>query len=263
VERLFDEALLLALRDEHTEMSMYDIRRARRAIELGLPEPTEYTPEEADMIATHEAGHATLAYLVGKGRKLEVLTIVKHKDALGFLAHSDTEKRHLMRASEMIAHIQIAMGGMVAEELFFGESTSGPGGDLVAATQMAVQMVGAYGLGGSLVSYQALDTGAIGGNLATKVLTDETGRIAVDTILAEHKLTASRLLGENRHIVEALRDALLERGELIDDQIIEVIQGAEELYREEGGDITVVDLRADKPTIRHPMTEFDATEVSK
>ena len=147
VERLLDEALLLALRDERSEMTMHDIRKARREIELGLPEATEYTVEEADMIATHEAGHATLAYLVGKGRKLEVLTIVKHKDALGFLAHSDIEERHLVRESEMIARIQIAMGGMVAEELFFGESTTGPGGDLVTATQIAVGMYGAFGLG--------------------------------------------------------------------------------------------------------------------
>lgn len=255
IERLFDEALLLALRDGRGEMSMRDVRRARREIELGLPEPTEYTDEEATMIATHEAGHATLAYLVGKGRKLEVLTIVKHKNALGFLAHSETEERHLMRESEMIARIQIAMGGMVAEELFFGESTSGPGGDLMAATQMAVEMYGAYGLGGSLVSYQALDAGAMGGNLSTKVLTDEAGRTAVDAILREHKEQAARMLAENKHIVEALRDALLDRFELIDEDIIEVIEQAETSYvaraASHGSSDTVVDLRGDVPVLEN------------
>ncbi len=205
MERLLDEALLLALRDERSEMTMHDIRKARREIELGLPEATEYTVEEADMIATHEAGHAMLAYLVGKGRKLEVLTIVKHKDTLGFLAHSDIEERHLVRESGMIARIQIAMGGMVAEELFFSESTTGPGGDLVTATQIVVGMYGAFGLGGSLVSYQALDTGAIGGNLATKVLTDDAGRAAVDKILHDNKQIAARLLNDNRHVMSSKR----------------------------------------------------------
>ena len=259
VERLFDEALLGALRDGRSEMTMHDILRARREIELGLPEPTEYTPEEGDMIATHEAGHATLAYLVGKGRKLEVLTIVKHKDALGFLAHTDIEERHLIRESEMLARIQIAMGGMVAEELFFGESTSGPGGDLASATQVAVGMYGAYGLGGSLVSYQTLDTGAVGGNLATKVLTDEKGRAAVDKILHDNKKVAARLLADHRHIVEALRDALLEHEELIDQQILDVIESAERHHGQTREENTVVDLRGEKPKVDERVADVVAS----
>ena len=259
VERLFDEALLGALRDGRSEMTMHDILRARREIELGLPEPTEYTPEEGNMIATHEAGHATLAYLVGKGRKLKVLTIVEHKDALGFLAHTDIEERHLIRESEMLARIQIAMGGMVAEELFFGESTSGPGGDLAAATQVAVGMYGAFGLGGSLVSYQTLDTGAVGGNLATKVLTDEKGRAAVDKILHDNKKVATRLLADHRHIVEALRDALLEHEELIDQQIIDVIESAERRHGQTREENTVVDLRGEKSKVDEPVADTKAS----
>ena len=259
VERLFDEALLGALRDGRSEMTMHDILRARREIELGLPEPTEYTPEEGDMIATHEAGHATLAYLVGKGRKLEVLTIVKHKDALGFLAHSDIEERHLIRESEMLARIQIAMGGMVAEELFFGESTSGPGGDLATATQVAVGMYGAFGLGGSLVSYQTLDTGAVGGNLATKVLTDEKGRAAVDKILHDNKKVAAGLLADHRHIVEALRDALLEHEELIDQEILDVIESAERRHGQTREENTVIDLRSEKSKVDERVTDVIAS----
>ena len=54
--------------------------------EIGLAQPVEYTEAERRTIATHEAGHATVAWLVGKGRKLEVLTIIKRKDALGLLS---------------------------------------------------------------------------------------------------------------------------------------------------------------------------------
>ena len=71
IERLFDEALLLALRDSREHLTMIDVRKARMEIEVGLPEPTDYLPEDANSISTHEAGHATIAYLVGKGRKLE------------------------------------------------------------------------------------------------------------------------------------------------------------------------------------------------
>ena len=249
IERLFDEALLLALRDGRGDLSMEDVSRARMEIEIGLPEPTDYLPDEAEAIATHEAGHATVAYLVGKGRKLEVLSIIKRKEALGFLAHRMAEERHTQRRSELLALIQISLGGMVAEELFYGESGTGPGGDLISATNVAVEMVGALGLGGSLISYRALDSGAIGGNLTAKVISDREGREAVDALLNENKQVVSRLLGENRHIIEALRDALIEHNELIDEQILDVITEAEQRRRDDVGEVRVVDLRGEKPTV--------------
>lgn len=249
LERLFDEALLLALRDDRQSLSLLDIRRARMETEIGLPEPTDYQPEEAETIATHEAGHATVAYLVGKGRKLEMLSIVKRREALGFLAHRLHEERHTQRKSELLALIQISLGGMVAEEMYYGESGTGPGGDLSSATNIAVEMVGSLGLGGSLVSYRALDKGPLGGNLAAKVLGDGRGRDAVDRILNENKADVVRLLAENRHIVEALRDALLEREELVDDDIVDVIRAAEALHADGAAERRVIDLRSDAPPI--------------
>jgi cell division protease FtsH len=227
LERLFDEALLFALRDERSSLSINDLRRARMDVEIGLAEPTEYTPEERETIATHESGHAVVAYLVGKGRKLELLTIVKRKDALGLLAHSETEERYTKRRSETLALIQIAFGGMVAEELFYGESGTGPAGDLAAATNLAVEMVGSMGLGGSLISFRSLDGGPFAGNLVAKVLSDSKARDAVDDLLAEQKAVVTGLLSENRHLVLALRNALLEKNELVEREIISTIEEAQ------------------------------------
>lgn len=224
LERLFDEALVLALRDGRGALTMRDLDRARIEIELGLPEPVDYPPEERAAIATHEAGHATMAYLVGKGRRLEVLSIIKRREALGFLAHRLVEERRTQRESELRALLEIAMGGMAAEELFFGDSSTGPAGDLASATQLAAEMVGSLGLGGSLVSYRALDSGPLGGNLAARVLGDPEGRRQVERLLDEAKQRAIRLLSQNRQIVEALRDALIERNELIDREILDVIE---------------------------------------
>jgi cell division protease FtsH len=128
---------------------------------------------------------------------------------------------------------------MVAEELFFGEAGTGPSGDLQAATTAACQMVGSLGMAGSLISYDAM---ALAGaqNVVAKVLSTDTGREAVDRILNDAKATVGRMLDENRHIVEALRDALLDRDELLGDEIVAVVEAARHPEQ--------VDVRSDVPT---------------
>ncbi|MDP9227151.1 MAG: AAA family ATPase, partial [Actinomycetota bacterium] len=142
LEHVLDEGLVWAIRDGRRQMTWRDIQRARLSEEIGLAQPVAYTARERNLIATHEAGHATAAYLCGKDRKLEVLSIIKRRDALGLLAHSDTEERFTKTKSELEAALNIGLGGMAAEQLFFGESGTGPSSDLSAATSLAAQMVG-------------------------------------------------------------------------------------------------------------------------
>jgi ATP-dependent Zn protease len=227
LERLFDEALLVALRTGRERLSIDDIRRAQMEVEIGLPNPVDYEPNERETIATHEAGHATVAYLSGRGRRLELLSIIKRRESLGLLSHREDEERFTRRSGEMRDLIHISLGGLVAEEIFFGESGTGPASDLVAATRIAADMVGSFGLGGSLVSFRAVDAGLIGGNLVAKVLGDQQARAEVETILAEAKAATTRLLSDHRYLVEALRDALLEREELVEAEILEILHLAE------------------------------------
>jgi cell division protease FtsH len=227
IEHLFDEALVWALRRGADRLSWDDVQQAKMTEEIGLAQPVEYTEVERRTIATHESGHATIAWLVGKGRKLEVLSIIKRREALGLLAHSETEERFMKTQSEVEALIQIAFGGMVAEELFFGETSSGVSGDLQAATTAACQMIGSLGMGSSLVSVEAMQSAA-GGNVVVKVLADESSRHEVEALLAQSRDQVRTMLEDNRHIVEGLRDALLDRDELVAQEILEVIRGSEE-----------------------------------
>jgi ATP-dependent Zn protease len=247
IEHLFDEALVWALRRGGEALDWHDLQQAKMTEEIGLKQPVEYALEERRRIASHEAGHATVAWVVGKDRTLEVLSIIKRRDALGLLAHSDREERFMQTRSEMISMLEITMGGMAAEELFFEEAGTGPSGDLQMATTAVAQMVGAYGMGGSLVSFEAA---AMGGstNLVAKVLSDEASRKTVEDILDAAKARASAILHERRPVLEALRDALLARDELVGQEILDVISEA-------SGDL--LDLRDAHVMSYNPTKEAD------
>ncbi len=221
-----DEALIHALRAGRDGMTWADLQAARLTEEVGLKNPVPYTAHERRLVATHEAGHATVAFL-SQTRRLEVLSIVKRAGSLGLLAHGDLDEQYNRSRSEIEALIDIAMGGMVAEELEFGEPSTGPAGDLATATNLACRLVGAAGMGGSLVSLAAAQGGMFDGNdLVAKTLRDGTARPEVERVLAVGKARAKALVDANRHILHALRDALLDRDELIGDEITEVCQSA-------------------------------------
>jgi len=227
IEHLLDEALVSAVRRGQREMTWADVEHARLVEEVGTGAPVEYTAHERRLIATHEAGHATLAWLTAPERRLEVLTIIKRRGALGLLAHGDREDVFTRSRSELKALIQIAMGGQCAEELFFGDVSTGPGGDLLYATNCAAEMVGSHGMDGSLVSYLAVQNSSFSDtNIVGRVLADDRGRDQVEALLQEQKRVAKELLTRHRHLVEALRDALLEREELVGHEITDVLEAA-------------------------------------
>ena len=232
IEHLMDEALINAVRRDAAGMSWGDLEHARMVTEVGLGQPVGYTEHEQRLIATHEAGHAVTAHLLAPQRRLEILTIVKRAGSLGLLAHGDREDVYTRSQGELEALIGIAFGGQVAEELFFGEVSTGPSGDLVYATTVAAQMVGAAGMEGTLLSFAAAPQGMLGGgDLVSRVMGDGDGRRMMEDLLNRRKADVRSLLAANRHLVEALRDALLERHELIGREIGQVLEQAEAAHR--------------------------------
>ncbi len=227
IEHLFDEALLVALRNGRKQMSVDDVYEAKLTEELGFKQPVVYTEADRVAVATHEAGHAAVAYFLGKGRRLEVLSIIKRRQSLGLLAHGDEEERFTRTRTELEAGIAIALGGLSAEEVFFGESGTGPASDLQHATTLAAQMVGSFGMAGSLISYDAIAEGPIGSkNLVGRVLADPGGKERVEELLMAQRVRVSALLEENRDVVVALRDSLIARDELVGEEIAQIIEVA-------------------------------------
>ena len=249
IEHLFDESLLLALREGRDAMTVSDVYQAKLNEQVGLAQPVTYTTAERRAVATHEAGHAIAAFVLGKSRRLEVLSIIKRRATLGLLAHSDMEERFTQSKTELEAMVAIALGGMAAEELFLGESGSGPGSDLSAATETAALMVGALGMAGSLISYEAVAEGLMSRqNLVGKVLGDGEARARVEGLLQEQKERVRGVLAENQDLLEALRDSLLERDELVGEEILSVIHAA--VARRASGDqlIDLTDPALGSPT---------------
>src|SRR5271156_2438163 len=111
----------------------------------------------------------------------------------------------------MNALLQISMGGLVAEERWFDEVSTGPAGDLSAATTLGAQMIGACGMGESLISIAAAGNGLFSGGLVEKVLADKQARAELDALLTSSRDAARAIVSAHSAVVEALRDALLER----------------------------------------------------
>jgi ATP-dependent Zn protease len=227
IEHLFDEALLVALREGRKQMNYDDVMEAKYTEEIGVKQAVDYADTDRECVATHEAGHAVVAHFLGKDRRLEVLSIIKRRGSLGLLAHGDSEERFTRSRTEIEAGVAIALGGLVAEEMCFGESGTGPANDLAFATDLAAKMVGAFGMAGSLISYDAMSQGALSnGNLVSKVLGDNEGKQRVEDILTAQKEKVRAVLEENRDVHVALRDALIERDELVREDILDVIDKA-------------------------------------
>jgi ATP-dependent Zn protease len=166
---------------------------------------------------------------------------VKRKGSLGLLAHGDLDEVYTRTRKELVDLVDIALGGLCAEELFFGSAGTGPGSDLTYATQIGAEIVGSCGMAGSLVSLAAVQRGALNDeNLVGRVLTDPAARPQLDALLDESKRRVVGLLMANRHLVEALRDALLARDELVGDEIAAVLTAA--------GPAVLDDLRVERRT---------------
>jgi cell division protease FtsH len=255
LERLTDEALVIALTHGRSAMTMSDVAEAKMLVELGVTDETIYTPDERERVATHEAGHATVAYFVGQTRQLDVLSIVKRRDSLGLLQHSDSEERFTKSSEEMHALLAIAMGGMVAEEQWFDEVSTGPASDLAAATAIGAQMIGACGMGNSLISVAAAGSGYLAGSLVDKVLGDKAARAELDTLLMGSCDAAKAIVAEHPEVVDALRDALLERDELVGSEITEVIESA---LREAANPGVIAELRRPQAPTPAPNSIFQA-----
>ncbi len=220
LKNIVNEALIFALQDGRDALRWDDLWQAKLTEEIGLKQPVKYSAREKEMVAVHEAAHAVASYTLQHGEmQIQVITIQKREEALGLVSTQEIEEMFLRTQKQLLARIQVSLAGLVAEEIWFGQSTSGPSSDLVNATRTAAAYVGLFGMGKSLISVGAMAPTMMDGDPIRAVLSDPDRVKEIDEILADCKARVGMLLREKRHVVEGLRDALLEREELIGDEI--------------------------------------------
>jgi ATP-dependent Zn protease len=150
-------------------------------------------------------------------QQIQVITIQKRESSLGLVSRQELEETYLKTQKQLLADIQISLAGYVAEEIWFGQTTSGPSSDLASATFWAARYVGEYGMGRSLIA-ASLDADQITESMGATLANPER-RKEVDEILSDCRRRVHALLQTKRLVVEGVRDALLEREELVGDEI--------------------------------------------
>ena len=221
LKNIVNEALLFALQDGRDALRWDDLWQAKLSEEIGLKQPVKYSPREKAMVAVHEGAHAVASYALEREElQIQVITIQKRESALGLVSTQEIEEMFLRTQKQLLARIQVSLAGLVAEEIWYGQTTSGPSSDLVNATRNAAAYVGVYGMGRSLISAAASGPGPYGEvDPIGTVLSDGDRRREVDAILNDCRDNVRNLLLKKRHVVEGVRDALLEREELVGDEI--------------------------------------------
>jgi ATP-dependent Zn protease len=223
IEKLLDEALIMALRHGRRSMTMMDITTAQLSAEVGLSHDVGYHQDEKRRIAVHEAGHALAAVLVGRDVKLA--SILRRSAALGLVAHTEFDEKFLRTPNEAGDLMTVALAGRAAELHEFGAASSGIASDLAVATTIACQLVGQLGAGDSLISLEAAQVPGAG-NLVAKVLGDDACRAKVDQILHAAADRAACIMLEHRVALVALADALCMYDELDGQQVTAVLAAA-------------------------------------
>ena len=223
IKNLVNEALIFALVAGREKLNFDDLWTAKVTEEIGLKEATKTSARDRQMTAFHEAGHAVLAYILELDDQIQVASIIKRRDTLGVVYRTPLEERHTELREDMRRDIVVALGGLAAEEIWFGETTTGPSSDLRHATYQAAVMLGLLGMGESLLSYGVLPQNAMGDGPLGAILGNPDHRKAIGALLAEAKQQAVELLRANEPAIRALSERLLEKDEVAGEELEEIM----------------------------------------
>jgi cell division protease FtsH len=228
---LINEAALFASKVDKKFVEIDDFEKARDKLLVGAERKTMIlTKEEKEKVSYHESGHTLLNLLIEKSDPFHKVTIVPRGRALGVSFSLPENDRYTSSKSELIAQIEVSLGGLLAEKIVFDEQTSGASNDLEKATQIARRMVCRYGMSqlGPLVFGDDDDHPYLGRDImkTSKNYSEETARKIdeeVHRIIMESYTVAEKLIVENRDKLDLLAKTLLEKETLLAQEVYDLL----------------------------------------
>ena len=230
---IVNEAALLAARQGKEAVGKADFDEAIDRVVAGLKKTRVMSPKEREIVATHEAGHAVAAVLLPGSDPVSKVSIVSRGiAALGYTQQLPTEDRYLMTRSELFNRLCVLLGGRTAEEIIFGDVSTGAQNDLQRATDLVRHMVAQYGMSDK-VGLMTFDGGGrpalLPGLSPPREHSEETARLLdaeASRILGEAHVKVSALLTDQRGLLEQIARRLLEKEVVEGDELRALLAGA-------------------------------------
>ena len=211
---LVNEAALLAARREHERVTPSDFTEALERIVLGAERKVMLSEDDRRRTAYHEAGHAIVGMLTPGADPVRKISIIPRRQSLGVTFSAPDADRFNFDEQYLLAQIKVALGGRAAEELVFGNITTGAESDIQHLTEIARRMVGRWGMSPAIGPIAVLPADGSGPFFPGAQEASETTQRLVDgevrrIVEASHK-EVSDLLSRRRSNLDSLVDALLE-----------------------------------------------------
>lgn len=232
LENVLNEASILAVRDDATEVTMEHLDEAIDRVIMGPAKKSKkYSEKERYMVAVHEAGHTIVGLKMKSADMVQKVTIIPRGDAGGYNLMTPREETFTQSKSDLIGKITGYLGGRVAEELVFDEISTGAYGDIQSATKIARAMVMSYGMS-NLGPIQYEDSSGnvfLGRDYSSSQ--KYSGEIAfeidkeVRRIIDEAKQDAYDLIVKHRELLDRIVEGLLEHETLTAEHIQNIVDG--------------------------------------
>ncbi len=233
---LMNEGAILAARENRTEVTQYDLIRSIEKVMLG-PERKSHllSKKEKEVTAYHEAGHALVSSVLVHADPVHKISIISRGRAAGYTLKLPFEDRKMQSRKQFLDDIAATLGGYVAEEMLFGDVTTGPSNDLMVITALARDMVSRYGMsekmGPIAFGERQLGNEPYSEHVAMKIDAE------VARIIDEAKSRAKKVISEHRDALDAIAKELTEKETIERDEFEKILikNGITPKKREEEG----------------------------
>ncbi len=225
IANLCNEAALIAARKDKKAVHHQDFLDAVDRIIGGLEKKNKIiTPKEKKAIAYHEAGHATVSWMLEHASPLVKVTIVPRGQSLGAAWYLPAE-RMIVRTEQMLDEMCATMGGRAAEKIIFDKISTGALSDLEKVTKQAKAMVTVYGLNDKIGNITYYDSSGQSDYGFTKPYSEETAKVIdqeISKIIEKEYLRAIQILEDNKEKLTVLAELLLEKEVIFKDDLLNI-----------------------------------------